>query len=300
MNEFSWSKTRADIFNECRRKYYLHYYGSWGGWECNAPEQARRIYVLKQLKSRQMWIGEVVHDCLQNNLEALRRGIKPLDLPRILDLNRKLMRSQFRNSRDKLYWQNPKSCALFEHEYQLNISNDEWKRVAERVDLGISNFFQSSTCKMILTLPPQDIMEIEQFSSFNLDGVKINVKLDFCCLRDGHLYVYDWKTGKAAQDSGLQLVCYALYARDRWQVDFAKCKMIEYNVISDKLSYFVISNNILENARCQILESARQMRELLYDKKHNLAREEDFAKNERTNRCGYCNFLKLCRPELIG
>lgn len=30
-NEFSWSKSRMDKFNACKRAYYFHYYGSWGG-----------------------------------------------------------------------------------------------------------------------------------------------------------------------------------------------------------------------------------------------------------------------------
>ncbi|HEY6105359.1 MAG TPA: PD-(D/E)XK nuclease family protein, partial [Anaeromyxobacteraceae bacterium] len=32
-NEFSWSKSRHDKFQDCRRAYFYAYYGSWGGWE---------------------------------------------------------------------------------------------------------------------------------------------------------------------------------------------------------------------------------------------------------------------------
>jgi len=298
-NEFSWSKSRMDIFNECTRKYYLHYYGSWGGWENNAPDDVRRLYVLKQLKNRWMWAGEVVHDCLQRTLDDLHRGIKPLPPEQILELTRKLMRSDFRSSREGLYRHNPKSCALFEHEYQLPVSREQWKALAEQVQLALSNFFHSSTCKTILSLPPQQIEEIEQFSSFELEGFKINVKLDFCYSQGGQIYIYDWKTGKASQGSELQLVCYALYAQSRWQVDFTKCKLIEYNLAVDKLSQFFISLRILEDVRNRILESARQMQQLLADKRHNIAREEDFAKTEQPNACKYCNFLRVCRPELM-
>jgi hypothetical protein len=32
-NDFSWSRSRDNTFQECKRRYYYHYYGSWGGWE---------------------------------------------------------------------------------------------------------------------------------------------------------------------------------------------------------------------------------------------------------------------------
>ena len=37
VNEFSWSRSRDATFQDCRRKYYLHYYGSWA---TTAPSSA--------------------------------------------------------------------------------------------------------------------------------------------------------------------------------------------------------------------------------------------------------------------
>ena len=53
-NAFSWSRSRDGAFQECRRRYFYQYYGAWGGWDPTAPEETRRLYVLKQLSSRQM------------------------------------------------------------------------------------------------------------------------------------------------------------------------------------------------------------------------------------------------------
>src|SRR5687767_6170236 len=69
-NEFSWSRSRDHAFQECRRKYFYHYYGAWGGWEAGAAEEVRRLYILKQLASRQQWGGRVVHDALELVLGA--------------------------------------------------------------------------------------------------------------------------------------------------------------------------------------------------------------------------------------
>ena len=46
-NEFSWSKTRDEIFRTCPRQYWFAYYGYWNGWHENASERTRKIYILK-------------------------------------------------------------------------------------------------------------------------------------------------------------------------------------------------------------------------------------------------------------
>src|SRR2546422_620828 len=42
-NEFSWSRSRDNAFQECKRKYFYHYYGAWGGWDAAAPQEVRRL-----------------------------------------------------------------------------------------------------------------------------------------------------------------------------------------------------------------------------------------------------------------
>jgi hypothetical protein len=31
-NEFSWSKTRDEVFKTCPHQYWFAYYGYWNGW----------------------------------------------------------------------------------------------------------------------------------------------------------------------------------------------------------------------------------------------------------------------------
>src|SRR5260370_7964974 len=40
VNQFSWSRTRDNVFQECRRRYYYQYYGAWAGWERNSDPLA--------------------------------------------------------------------------------------------------------------------------------------------------------------------------------------------------------------------------------------------------------------------
>ena len=84
-NEFSWSISRDRVFQTCPRQYYFNYYGYWGGWEINAPERTRRIYVLKQLKNRYMWAGAKVHDCIERTLTNLQLPPRDLGVDQIVD-----------------------------------------------------------------------------------------------------------------------------------------------------------------------------------------------------------------------
>ena len=94
-NDFSWSKSRDGVFQECRRKYFYQYYGAWGGWDAGAPPDVRRLYILKQLASRQQWAGRIVHDAVEMAFQVMRagRGVPPE--PFIADVIER-MRSEWR------------------------------------------------------------------------------------------------------------------------------------------------------------------------------------------------------------
>ena len=96
-NKFSSSISRDRVFQTCPRQYYLNYYGYWGGWEINAPQRVKQIYVLKQLKNRYMWAGAKVHDCIERTLINLRRGISVLDVDQIIDITLNQMREEFKS-----------------------------------------------------------------------------------------------------------------------------------------------------------------------------------------------------------
>ncbi|HME90879.1 MAG TPA: hypothetical protein VKE49_05615, partial [Myxococcaceae bacterium] len=89
-NDFSWSKSRHEKFEQCLRAYYLHYYRSWGGWEPDAPEEARRLYILKKLSNRQSWAGRVVHEAIRDSLIRIRFG-RAVDPARMIEKAHRLM-----------------------------------------------------------------------------------------------------------------------------------------------------------------------------------------------------------------
>src|SRR5262249_15074897 len=125
-NEFSWSRSRDGTFQECKRRYFYHYYGAWGGWDVAVAPEVRRLYILKQLASRQQWAGRAVHDAIELALHGLRDGRSVPVEPFVADVIER-MRGEWRSSRDGRYRDNPKTAALFEHEYHVDLKPEAWQ-----------------------------------------------------------------------------------------------------------------------------------------------------------------------------
>jgi putative sterol carrier protein len=299
-NEFSWSKTRDEVFKTCLRQYWFAYYGYWNGWFDNAPERTRQIYILKNLKNRQMWAGEKVHECIQRSLYNIRRGIKVLPTDEIVSITLDQMRAEFRSSKLKTYLQKPKTCALFEHEYEIELTDEQWKEVANNVETCLRNFYASDIYAGLKSHPRNDWLEVEDFSSFHLDNTRINLAID-CAIKEGdEVYLYDWKTGKSlSEDLSIQLCCYALYAMEKWGVHPESIRIIEYNLSFDKSNWFSITHGEVENIKGYVRGSIKDMQSLLVDLGNNIPMEEErFSKVEDERVSLRCNFRRVCKPLL--
>jgi len=294
-NEFSWSKSRNDIFRECHRKYYYSYYGHWGGWEFDAPDEVRQIYILGKLKNRFMWVGGIIHNSIKNVLEETRTGRVPL-LNRLIDLTREQMRYDFESSKNKRYWQDPKSCALFEHEYGVEVKDEQWKDLWNHIETCMRNFYSSDIFAMVKNIDSSLWLPIEEFQDFLFEDTKINVKLDFAYRdRDGGVTIIDWKTGKSElAGSDVQLACYALFAINCWNVGPEKVRTIEYNLHHKRGTTGKLDAGEIEEIKEYIRKSINEMKALLVDPVENIAVEDSFAKTINRDICSSCNFKRVC------
>jgi CRISPR/Cas system-associated exonuclease Cas4 (RecB family) len=244
-----------------------------------------------------MWAGEKVHDCIERTLTNLQRGISVLDVDQIVDITLNQMREEFRSSREKRYHTHPKTCALFEHEYDAPISDDDWKNTADNMEQCLRNFYASETFAMLRDLPRRMWLEVEDFSSFNLNNTKIWAVLD-CSFRtdDGGVTIIDWKTGKSlSQDVSMQLSCYAMYAMDKWGIDPENVKLIEYNLLANQGVEFTVTDVEIENTKAYIAGSIADMQSLLVDVGENVPKEERAFQQVEDDRIrSSCNFNKVC------
>jgi CRISPR/Cas system-associated exonuclease Cas4 (RecB family) len=294
VNEFSWSKSRHDLFKTCPRKYYYYYYGSWNGWKYNADERTRQIYRLKKLQNRFMWIGSLVHVTIENILKTYRAGDSVPDLETIEKELLQAMRLDF--SRSRQGWPARKPWRLFEHEYAAEVADEQWKAVAEQAKTCLRTFWNSPLHRQVKEFGADQWLEIEELSGFMHDGAKVHVVLDFSYTDGDKYYIIDWKTGM--HDLGmaeLQLACYRLYAVEKWGVEDRQVETVEFNLAQDKLIRHTSEGFSLAAAREKIQSSMDGMRSLLTDIAGNRAEEESFMFSENQSECQSCQFKKVCR-----
>lgn len=296
-NEFSWSHSRGQTFGECLLRYYYQYYGYWGGWDTTADPFVRKLYVLRNLKNRYLWAGSIVHDAVAGLLAAVRAG-RPLPAPEAAaEAAVERMRAEFRQSRDGLYLERPKKATgLAEHHYREEVGDDEWRSFADMVRRSITGFAQGPWLRTARELPGEAWLTLEELLTFEIEGAKIYVKMDWAYRSpDGGAVICDWKTGKRRpQPGGLQLGCYALYAAEAWGVVPERIRVIEANINTGSQGTAQLSHDHIAEARGAIAESIRQMRSRLQDPETNSARIEDFPAQADQRTCQRCVFREIC------
>lgn len=295
-NEYSWSKSRDAKFRECARAYWFHYYGAWGGWNVDAPARSRTLYRLKNLRSRQMWAGDVVHRCIERALSNVRRGIEPLAADAAIDATIHSMRDEWRRSRSGSVKER-----LTEHEYGLEIPDLEWRDNADHVRQCLWNFYASRQWEALRKLPAKRWLDLETLSSFPFEGVKVFVKLDVAYRdEDDRVVIVDWKTGRAPDpDHSMQVATYALYAGDTWKVEPTRVVTRLAQLATGSSEDVQLSAQALASAVSRIRTSIRDMRQALADPEANVAREADFPPVDEPRVCARCAFRRVCQEEGI-
>jgi hypothetical protein len=301
-NEFSWSKSRHEKFQECRRAYYLAYYGSWGGWQAAHGSTVREIYVLKKLSSRWQWAGSLVHDALKRALSRAKGAGELPPLDRVLEQTRAKARAEWAGSREKSYWREPsRIVGLVEHEYGEPVPDAEWKRLFEQVvDGSLRAFYASSVLEEILHTPREKWLTVDALDSWTFEGTKIWVAVDFAYQDgDGRVHVLDWKTGKERGVDHVQVGTYALYAKQKWSVPTeAVVGGLVYLVGSGAPGGERVSVAADEAALASCTDAMRTsiaaMKATLEEPAKNVAREDAFPRLEDREHCRRCPFRRPC------
>lgn len=307
-NEFSWSKSRDATFQECRRAYFLSCYGFWGGWERNAPDELRQLYIMKNLTSRPAWMGIVVHEVAERALKAMQRG-HFWELDDALIEAEKRMRTELQASQVGAYrqgakiWWNGRKVRLNgfqEHFYQTEVPDDYWEESIRQALECIKVLYASPSFRRLSQLPPEAFLSIEDLQQFYVGDVPVWVKLDLAVQsRDGGVVILDWKTGTnhQAKDIALQLGIYGLYAEALWGFTPDQIQGFDVNLRDGATRKHTIDATTLANVSEYIQDSAQEMRSLLMDVPGNTAEISQFPKTDDLTSCARCRFRRACERE---
>lgn len=299
LNEFSWSVSRAQLFSDCRRAYYYTYYGSWGGWEAEASERQRLLYILKNIKTLPMWAGTIVHETIGDALQRHARGGQAITAGELQARARTRLRSGWVEAVQREWLARPKKTNLHELYYGngRSLPQPDTDALRERVYECLTAFAESAVLCEILATPYLSWKPVDTLDTFAIDGLKVWCAIDFAYADPaGVLRLIDWKTGAENRESlTTQLACYALYAAETWFTPLDRLRL-QGVFLREKarVSDYPVGPEMLVDAKDKILTSAAAMRQLLDDDQANAASEERFAfcENERT--CRRCNYRQAC------
>jgi len=298
-SELSWSISRANLLRDCPRRYYYHYYLSWGGWKPEAPPERRKAYTLKSMVNLDMLAGQIVHDVIREIFNREREGFSRTSCEQARKLALTRLRDAWRQSKEGLWQRSPKRYAnLFEHYYDQDIPPSRLDDTKEKVDACITNLFGSETFKFIQEAGVKHWLAIDQLDFFDFAGVKIYAVPDFA-VRDGQsVRIYDWKTGKPNADVEQQLACYVLFANKRWQVPPNLTLPFAVYLREGQIQKVDVTEERSAQLKDYIRTSLFEMMRLLRSVEHNLPRRVDaFSRTENTARCARCFFRELCESD---
>jgi hypothetical protein len=287
-HEFSWSVSRHDSFQTCRRRYFYAYYAS---------QEDPEIHRLKRLSALPLWAGSVVHETIEAFLKTRETMPSPEEQEAIV---RAAVHSQMLTE-----WRESEAGSerfrLFEHEYQTPVEVEDKKIAVGTVMRSLRNFFRSEVLKEAFAAGREHWLTVEDLVSFDVEGVPVFLRMDLAFRdREGRAVIVDWKTGRReGRFNEVQLAGYALYAAHQGWVAAA-------DEIRTELAYLAIPRYVrrnvdsrkLDHARSFIRKSAGNMKALLLDPLVNQARLEDFPMIDRPQACRRCNFRKLCFPRV--
>ena len=296
-NDFSWSFSRHNTFNTCKRKYYYSYYGSWGGWNKDADELSQTLYMLNKMTSLPMLAGSIVHDEVERTLKMLRYS-RNADQNKSRDNVIKNFKQSWNQSKNKEWRDSPKwKTNLFEHYYNQKPSDENLLDLRDLMLDSIDGFFASDSYRFIQTMSDSQWLAIEDLDSFDIHGAKLWVKLDFAIRHGERVYIYDWKTGRVVKENEVQLAVYAIYAQQKWDIDLKLIRLFDVYLNQQLPVKVKPTDRLISSSSDFIKTSIDEMKDLLVDKENNQTEIEFFpiaSEDKESYPCSYCSFQTVC------
>lgn len=324
-NKYGWSISRESLFDECRRRYYFHYYFSWGGWEAGAPMLIREAFKLKRLASLPLWRGQLVHYVASKVLQSMHVKRRLPDKKKVIQYTLERFQNQLDFSAAKRYRTEPKKrggrlnidwLALFEHEYGRELDTPRIERTRNECIEGIEGLFASPILEMIAESDTsswviEDLDRAEFSQSFEFAGATVFAKTDFIFRgSNGTFNIVDWKTKRGAETAGeddsrgrdarVQLGIYGFYAVHVLGEALESMRLYEVNLLqSGSVTEHTIDESALKAFYEHINRGIEKLTSVLVGediKRNEPLSFEAFPKIEN-GLCRFCNFYRICKDE---
>nr|MBN1229978.1 PD-(D/E)XK nuclease family protein [Anaerolineae bacterium] len=297
---FTWSSSRHNMFEKCKRKYYLHYYGARRVREANDPVVSA-IWWLKQAATRQMWIGSVIHQVARKTVKAWIDG-NPMSREQVVkeaaDYYRGGVNASQRGIKFDDQW-----VVLLDDIYPNLQTGIDRAQAETRVNDLANALVESEAFAFICGQPKETIRELdEEFQSFLLDNVpklgtvRVFAIPDVLVADDKAGMVIDWKTGDIEQENiRYQMGVYQLYVH------------LNYNLPEEAITVRLADLNTgelveppggiptLAEADGCLRGSIRDMVNMMEDPMYNTVSIRKHPMTDNLSQCRYCGFMRVCQ-----
>lgn len=303
--EKSWSISKMKVIDSCFREYYYTYYGSHNGWIFESSDEAKIAWRLKKLTNIWLMFGKELHGVIKEII--LNKRTNTLNEEIIKKLLRHRLNNGVSESSIKVKtgaWDDyPKREMLQEYYYESKLEEEDILEIKNRIKTCTKSFLNSRTFKELLDLDSKNIVEVdeEKFESILVHDVKVYALIDALYIdKKGHYVIVDWKTGKKSDMDREQILVYALYVMQKYDITIDKIKgRVEY-LLSEESDEFTFNYEDLNHVLHRIDSDLKVIDAFLLDKENNEPKEKEFfTKCDNMKKCGRCKFKKLCINNVV-
>lgn len=296
---FSWSNSRHKTFLECKRKYYHHYYESHNGWSFDASKDAKTAYRLKNISNLPIVLGEEIHKAIDKQLKNFIYGKKLFTEEEMVKMVSNGLNKAYIDSTklQSAWYERPgKFKMLHEIYYGKNIEAEVINTTKLKLRKCAENFFHSKTYKDVLHKLELQVMQSEDFRTFDVNGVDIFVVLDFVYkdVYEEKWLVIDWKSGKESDDDRAQLALYALYLAMEHNIPIEDIIVRNEYLFSGESREYKLTKFDIDSAQEIMNNSIYFMQQYLQDRVQNIPLPKHQFEMNTSRKCHNCNFKELC------
>ena len=302
VNEFAFSWSRHKMFYQCARKLYWQHYGSWGGWESEAPNDAKIAYRLKQIKNLAMLVGETFHAELAEILRRREPAPRAVPVEQLTtDMERRLIKHlrESRNADWERYGDVKRYTILFEDYYQAGVDAQMETDAKASLHRCVEGLAADPFGRRAFAVPKERLRHIDPKNvadnRVSWNGLVLYASPDLVVDDEhGGLHIVDWKTGKPYKPNLAQLAVYGIFVTEKFGVPLERLTAhLIYVSAGTREKHDVIEG--VEEAKREIATYVEDVKERLTDPEANLAGDiERFPMTERRALCRTCNFRELC------
>lgn len=270
-SRFAWSPSRQRTWDECRKRYWFTYIA---GYERGNPELRDKVWELKKLTKMIFWKGNLIHEAVSQQIKRAKLGI-----------NMGIKSAEMLIAAEVAGMKKGKANKFVEIVNGFEIADGDFDLVLEEAKHQVGQFFE---------LWPRwegvEIVVVEENEIFDLDGVPVNMKIDFQVKTFDEVFInVDWKTGKTREEETDNSEAIGTYILGTMIKNAVSAEAVSGELIylrSGKIFPTFRTDEQIQELRSSIIKRGKIML--------SVRDEKDLPASPGKYRCRDCQFATIC------